>query len=123
MKNYRLFSLVALVVLALAGGAASLVVADGPVEAAPHNDVVAATAVSAETSVACPQEGADGPCQPCTPEECAARCGVDLKTAQECQRSAKCQTGANCAAAGNCKMTAAKAGQCSQGTGHASHSL
>ena len=114
MKNYRLFSLVALLLLALVGSATSFVVADAPVKAAAA--VPAATIGTTSTTSACPNGCVGCPGQPCTPEQCAARCGVDLKTAQECQKTAACQTGARCA------MVSSQSGNCPMGKGRAQRS-
>ena len=127
MKNYRLFSLVAIVVLALAGGAASFITTDSPTQAVTSNAAFATTATTAST-VQCVQS-CDGPCVPCTPEECAALCGVDLATAKECLKSAACQTtqasqtSAACSTQKECKMTSAKATNCGSGAGCAQKSL
>jgi hypothetical protein len=120
MKNYRLFSLVAIVVLALAGGAASYIVSDAPIRAqAPAGELNNAST----TQHPCAQKCGDGPCVPCTPEQCAERCGVDIETAKACMKTAACQTGASCAAQEECKMTSAKAGKCGSGAGCARKSL
>ena len=100
MKNYRILSLLALVLmLALAGGASSLMLTDSPVEVKAQSPTFKAIAVNAETGECVPMsECSDKPCVPMTPEQCAAKMGVDVETVKEWMK--KCESRTTAATSG-----------------------
>ena len=99
MKKYTILSVLMIASMLLISGAAnSLIVSN-------NSDAVVVSATTTNSSATCgtvikcvpSSECADGPCVPCTPEECAKRLGVDVETIHK--------------AMSECKSTAATSGR------------
>jgi len=92
MKNYKILSLLAVVLmLALASGASSLILNDSSDDVAATSRTVTAKAVNDKAAESTTAARCGNSCVPMSPEQCASKHGVDVETMKKWMK--ECQNG------------------------------